>query len=203
LYSNVPIYDEQKLADPMESVGNTILDLGEDIFTQGRLHPMMDNDLRLRRLHQEAADSETGLILLDIVLGKGAHPDPAAELAPAVKDIIEKYKVPVVIIMVGTEEDPQDLAGQIEAFETSGAVVCRKVTDALGYISAAVSSEADSVDFPTVNPDAFRSPFSAINIGLESFYDSLMTQDAEVVQIEWRPPAGGNEKLMALLARMK
>ena len=84
LYSNIPLRPEQALADLWHSAGHTILDLGEDAFTQGRLHPMLDNDLRLRRLRQEAADPETGLILLDVVLGEGAHPDPAGELAPAI-----------------------------------------------------------------------------------------------------------------------
>jgi FdrA protein len=105
--------------------------------------------------------------------------------------------------MVGTEEDPQDMAEQIAAFEAAGAVVFRKVSEALGYISAAVPPDGETADFPAVNRAAFRSPFSAINVGLESFYDSLTLQEAEVVQVEWRPPAGGNEKLMALLARMK
>ena len=50
---------------------------------------------------------------------------------------------------------------------------------------------------------AFSSPLSALNVGVESFYDSLIGQGAEAVQVEWRPPAGGNEKLMALLAKMK
>ncbi len=55
LYSNVPITDAQRLPDPLHSQAHTVLDLGEDLFTVGRLHPMMDNDLRIRRLRQEAA----------------------------------------------------------------------------------------------------------------------------------------------------
>src|SRR5262249_36521676 len=66
LYSNVPIRESQRLPDPLHSQGHTVLDLGEDVFTVGRLHPMMDNDLRLRRLRQEAADPEVGLLLLDV-----------------------------------------------------------------------------------------------------------------------------------------
>ena len=54
----------------------------------GRLHPMMDQQLRLERLRQEGADPEVGAILLDVVLGYSAHPDPAAELAPVVSEIL-------------------------------------------------------------------------------------------------------------------
>lgn len=202
LYSNVPIHEAQQLADPLESRGHTILDLGEDIFTQGRLHPMMDNDLRLRRLRQEAADPDTGLILMDVVLGEGAHPDPAAELSPAIAAVIKERHLPVVVVVVGTEDDPQDLAAQVEQLAATGAAVFRKLPDALSYIAAAY--QPDTLNpYPPVNTTAFQSPFAAINVGLESFYDSLTTQGAPVVQVEWRPPAGGNEKLMALLAKMK
>ncbi|MCW5887838.1 MAG: acyl-CoA synthetase FdrA, partial [Anaerolineales bacterium] len=84
MYSNVAIRSSQKMADPLHSQAHTIIDLGEDVFTVGRLHPMMDNDLRLRRLKQEVEDPETGLVLLDVVLGEGSHADPAGELAAAI-----------------------------------------------------------------------------------------------------------------------
>ena len=53
----------------------------------GRLHPMIDNDLRIRRMRQEAADPQVGLILFDVVLGEGAHSDPASELVPVIHEI--------------------------------------------------------------------------------------------------------------------
>ena len=77
IYSNVPVRPEQKLTDSLVSQADTILDLGEDEFTVGRLHPMMDNDLCIRRLEVEADDPQVAVILLDVVLGYGAHPDPA------------------------------------------------------------------------------------------------------------------------------
>ena len=81
IYSNIPMHPEQKLDDVMTSKGHTILDLGEDEFTQGRLHPMMDNDLRLRRFQQEIEDDSVDMIVFDVVLGEGSHPDPVTELA--------------------------------------------------------------------------------------------------------------------------
>ena len=62
------------------SQGHTLIDLGDDVFTRGRPHPMIDHRLRNERLLQEAADPEVAVILFDVVLGYGAHPDPAAEL---------------------------------------------------------------------------------------------------------------------------
>jgi FdrA protein len=75
VFSNI---SDPRLSDPLVSQEHSLLDLGEDEFTVGRLHPMIDNDLRIRRLRTEAADPEVGLVLLDVVLGEGAHPDPAS-----------------------------------------------------------------------------------------------------------------------------
>jgi FdrA protein len=202
LYSNAPVREEQHLPDPFYSQGHTILDMGDDTFTQGRLHPMMDNDLRLRRLRQETADPETGLILLDVVLGEGAHPNPAAELAPAIAQMIQERGLPVVAIVVGTGEDPQDMAAQIEQLQAAGAVVFRRLSDAVSYVAHCFRQD-DPAEYPPIKAKAFQQPFSAINVGLESFFDSLTSQGAAAVHVDWRPPAGGDEKLMALLARMK
>src|SRR6185503_10526369 len=90
LYSNAPITDNQLLKDPLHSEAHTIIDLGDEFFMVGRLHPMIDNDLRIRRMRQEAADPEVGMILLDVVLGEGSHADPASELAPVIKEVCDK-----------------------------------------------------------------------------------------------------------------
>jgi FdrA protein len=201
IHSNAPITSYQSLKDPLHSEAHTLIDLGGDEFTVGRLHPMIDNDLRIRRLRQEAADPETGLILLDVVLGEGAHPDPAGELAPVLKEIADK-RLEMVVILIGTEEDPQNLPSQIERFTEAGASVFRSVTDAVAYISTRLGSDMTDKN-PPVALDRFTRPMAAINVGLESFYDSLLLQGALAVQVEWRPPAGGNEKMAALLARMK
>ena len=76
VYANAPLEKRFQLPKATESKGHTIVDLGEDEFTVGRLHPMLDNDLRVKRILQEAADPETAVLLLDVVLGHGAHPGP-------------------------------------------------------------------------------------------------------------------------------
>ncbi|MBX3056604.1 MAG: acyl-CoA synthetase FdrA [Anaerolineae bacterium] len=206
LYSNIPIRPHQQLPDLMQSRAHTILDLGEDAFTQGRLHPMMDNDLRLRRLRQETADPDVDMIVLDVVLGEGAHPDPAAELAPAIAEAARADKR-VVAIVVGTELDPQDLNSQIERLAAAGAHIFPNVSEALDYVYNRLPPPTR--DFPPVSLAAFTGEgLTAVNVGLESFYESVIGQgggagNAQAVQVDWRPPAGGNEKLMAILAKMK
>jgi FdrA protein len=198
LYSNLAANPEQKLANPTISQANTILDLGEDEFTQGRLHPMLDNDLRLRRLRQETADPDVDLIVLDVVLGEGAHPDPAAELAPTIAEAKQAGKR-IIAIVVGTEDDPQDLNGQIERLAAAGAVVFPNVNEALDYVYNRLPPHEN----PHPPVSLTGSGLAAINVGLESFYDSVVAQGGTAVHVDWRPPAGGNEKLMAILAKMK
>ena len=202
IFSNIPILPEQQLVNNLVSQAHTVLDLGEDEFTQGRLHPMMDNDLRLRRLRQETADPEVGLILLDVVLGEGAHPDPAAELAPAIAQAKSKREIEVVAIVLGTDEDPQDVDGQIETLTKAGARVFRETADAVLYAGEWLRP-AFSYEYPPLPLADFGGDLAAVNVGLESFYDSLRSQGASAIQVDWRPPAGGNEQLMAILAKMR
>jgi succinyl-CoA synthetase alpha subunit len=129
VYSNAPLPGGPALVDSTRSQGHTAVDLGEEEFTVGRPHPMIDNDLRIRRLLQEARDPETAVILLDVVIGYGAHPDPAAELAPVIRQAKEIARqdgreLPVIASVTGTEQDPQCLSRQVAALESAGVVVC-------------------------------------------------------------------------------
>jgi len=183
--------------------GHAIVDLGADEFTVGRLHPMIDQDLRLRRLRQEAADPEVAMILLDVVLGDGAHADPAGELAPAIERALAERDetLEIAALVVGTEEDPQNLSEQIAILSRAGARVCRTVDEMveLAWRRFGIEEETGS----PVPREAIDGPLAAVNVGLESFYDSLVAQGAQAVQVKWKPPAGGNEKLASILARMK
>ena len=207
VYSNAPVYEWQQLADVTASQKHTILDMGEDEFTQGRLHPMMDNDLRLRRLGQEASDPEVAAIVLDLVLGEGAHPDPASEIAPAIIEAKliagnDDRNLEIAVIVIGTDVDPQDMENQIEQMGTAGARVFDNTAEAIHYVSSFLPMTTEK-KMAHLSLEAFTGPIAAINVGLEIFYDSIEAQGASVVQVDWRPPAGGNEKLMALLAQLK
>jgi FdrA protein len=212
--SNAPLREEDRLENPAASEGNTIVDLGADEFTVGRLHPMIDNDLRIRRLRQEAADPATAVILLDVVLGYGAHPDPAAELAPAIAEARRRATeagrhLEVVAVVVGTDEDPQNLERQREQLEEAGAWVTTSNTEAVcraGRIAQSLDPDAPPPIAAPGTPvalDTLHEPVVAVNVGLDSFRTSLEQQGARAVQVDWRPPAGGDEQLMAILERMK
>lgn len=215
VYANAPLDKRYRLANSMVSQEHTIVDLGEDEFTVGRLHPMMDNDLRIRRLEQEAADPEVAVILLDVVLGYGAHPDPAGELAPAIAGAVaaaarDGRHLEVVAVVVGTEEDPQDMAGQVERLReagvhvyTSNEAAVRHAGRLARFLDAAGGAAQGAPAGARVSLEVMNAPLAGINVGLETFAESLRAQGAEAVHVDWKPPAGGNERLMAILARMK
>ena len=206
LFSNSPITNSQILKDPLHSQANTIIDLGDEFFMVGRLHPMIDNDLRIRRMKQEAAASEVGMILFDVVLGEGSHLDPAGELAPVIKEIreqrLETRDLEFVAIVIGTDDDPQNIQSQISQLQEAGVVVFRTASEAVEYISLKFSHR-EANQFPPVKLEQLKQSLAGINVGLESFYDSLISQGTQAVHVEWKPPAGGNEKLASLLAKMK
>jgi FdrA protein len=214
VYSNVPLDKKYQLKDSLVSQEHSILDLGEDEFTVGRLHPMLDNDLRLRRLEIEANDPEVAIILLDVVLGYGAHPDPASELAPAIKGAKTRAEksgryLEVIAVASGTDEDPQDLNAQVQQLEEAGVRVFTS-NDAAAIFAGRLAQSLDPAaaapigDSPAeVDLQALNQPMAAINVGLETFTESLVEQGAQVVQVDWRPPASGNEQLMGILERMK
>lgn len=117
--SNTPLAPELALGPDLTAAAHTMVDFGDDALTTGRAHPMIDPTLRLEHLARAGADPSTGVLLLDVVLGHGAEPDPAALLAPALAGLAQ----PVVVAVVGTAHDPQDLDRQVRALVDAGAEV--------------------------------------------------------------------------------
>ena len=127
-WSNAPVDPKWRLSDPWKSREHTLVDLGDDDFTRGRPHPMIDHRLRNERLLAEAADPQVAVILLDVVLGYGAHPDPAAEMVPAIAKARaaaakERRALAFVASVCGTDEDPQGLERQEAALREAGVLL--------------------------------------------------------------------------------
>ena len=123
-----------------------ILDLGADEFTSGRPHPMIDVSGRDARVREAGASSEVGVILLDLVLGRAAHPDPARSLAAAIHDARSCAEragrsLTVIASVVGTEGDPQGLAGQVAKLEAAGVVLLPSSAQAARAAGLAVCPE--------------------------------------------------------------
>ena len=143
--SNIPLEEGWRLGDVWTSSGHTFIDFGEEDLTDGRLHPMIDPSLRNDRFAREAEDPSVGVLLLDVVLGFGAHPDPSDELAPMVQSALGSRSgdLSVVIAVCGAAADPQDTEAQVAAFRRSGATVTRGVAHAARLALSAVGNRPE------------------------------------------------------------
>jgi len=125
--SNAPLAKGLLLASSNVSEGHTVVDLGEDEFTQGRLHPMIDPALRNRRLVHEARDPNTAIVYIDVVLGYGVHPNPAGAAVEAVYEARDRLKKKREVLFLahvcGTNTDPQDASRQVDILRQAGVIV--------------------------------------------------------------------------------
>jgi len=129
VFSNAPLEKKNYLKKKNATQCHTALDLGEEKFTVGRPHPMINNDLRVRYISMAGRDRTTAVVVIDVVIGYGAHPDPGLELGDAIrlakKEAEQQGRALIVITCVtGTKDDPHGLAETITKLEEAGAVVC-------------------------------------------------------------------------------
>ena len=239
LHTNVPVGSARPLGSPARSAAHTVLDLGADEFTVGRLHPMLDMTLRAQRLRQEAADPEVGVILLDVVLGEGVHPDPAGALAPVIDEARRAAAaagrdLAVVASVCGTDADPQNRSRQVARLEAAGVLVEESNARAAVLAGAILAGDA-ALDALCRRPSAGSAARSrpaaedrpgppdpghplrpseaaaallagaprVVNVGLAIFAESLRAQQVPVIDLDWRPPAGGDRAMLDLLARLE
>jgi FdrA protein len=120
VYSNIPLSPE--LALPAPPGAHICVDLGEEEYTRGRPHPMIDPSARREIVRAQARGTEVAVVLLDVVLGHGSHPDPAGEIAPTCADLVAGGAA-VVAYVLGTRADPQDFEAQRRTLRAAGAVV--------------------------------------------------------------------------------
>src|SRR5215218_3656913 len=158
--SNIPLRPEWRLADSNRSDGHSFVDFGDDALTEGRAHPMIDPGLRNERFRREAADPGTGVVLLDVVLGYGAHPDPAAELAPLIEEAVAGRPggLSVVVSLCGAAGDPQGLDGQAATLRAAGALVTRSSARAARLALAAAGLDRPARSIPALRGDAPARP---------------------------------------------
>jgi succinyl-CoA synthetase alpha subunit len=128
VYSNVPLDLKYKLVDPDHSIEHSIVDMGDDQYTIGKPHPMIDGTMRIERILAEGHDPQVAVLLLDFILGYNASMDPVGEHLQAIveaKQLAQKRggALTVVASICGTDDDPQDLSLQTRMLEESGVIV--------------------------------------------------------------------------------
>jgi hypothetical protein len=201
--------------------GHEIVDLGDDAYTQGQPHPMIDPRTRLQHILEAARDERVGLILLDLVEGYGAHADMAGALVPAIIEagqIAARAGRPLKFMayVCGVEEDPQPRSEQTRILEEAGVYVAPSNA---AMVAAALQCLGLELRFPVKEigapggpvaaalpeaPEPVRRLFSdgpvAVNAGVRAFAKPFEDMGLPYVQLDWRPLAGGDVELQKMLA---
>jgi len=144
IYSNISLKGTKELENVEKSEKNTFLDMGDDYFTDGRPHPMIDPRLRVDRIEEEAKDNEVSVILLDLVLGYGSHEDPAGEAVKAIekaRELSEKDGRHITFIssICGTDKDIQDFEEQEKKLKDAGVIVMKSNAQAARLASLIIN----------------------------------------------------------------
>lgn len=138
VYSNAPLDKRYRLSNAQVSLENSLVDMGDDQFTQGKPHPMIDASQRAKRIIEEGNDPEVAVLLLDFILGFVSSPDPAGDLVRAIREAKQAAAdrgghLTVVASICGTDQDPQDLERQKAILKNAGAVVFSSNAQAAEY----------------------------------------------------------------------
>ncbi len=199
--------------------GNVVVDLGDDAYTQGKPHPMIDPAKRIECMQEAVDDPSTGVVLLDIMLGYGSHEDMAGSLIPTIKELQAKAdaqgrKVFFVATVCGTRSDYQGYDEAVNKLKNAGVIVCennklacRTAIRAIGRDFEEPVKEVRKKETVACEKHEPSKELKAllsekpriINIGLKSFAEVVEQFGCEVVQYDWAPPAGGNVKLIKTL----
>ena len=148
--SNIPLSDEERLEDVHTSVGHTFIDMGDDYFTSGKPHPMIDPSLRNKRIINDALLPDTAVMLVDVELGYGSHPDPAGVVAEAVSEANKQLAkegrtVLWIASVIGTANDPQGFVAQCQKLLDAGMIVSIS-NIRTAYLAARIVGKAEGLE---------------------------------------------------------
>jgi FdrA protein len=151
VFSNAPTAGNRKLENVDKSVEHTIIDMGDDEFTQGRPHPMIDPSLRDTRVREEIADPSTAVVLFDVVLGYGASAEPTAGLTGCIgrakaKAHTEGRRVAFIGYVCGTDQDPQNRAAIVDELQSAGVFVASSNAEAAIWSAALISERKGATE---------------------------------------------------------
>ena len=197
----VPVSESHAAGVMLDAQGHRIVDLGDDSYTLGRPHPMIDPTTRSIEIEKLAAMPDVGVLLLDVVLGYGACADPAGAVVEAVEQVRATRNAPLVTIatLTGTDADPQGRSGQTDILRDAGIAVVETLEEAV-LLAISLTHHQDSR--PSVEPNPLLDGVQVINAGLHSFALDLQSSGTPVVHYQWAPIAGGNARLASLLKQL-
>jgi len=182
-----------------------IVDLGDDVFTAGRPHPMIAPSLQAEQIIAASLRSDISVLMFDVVLGYGSHSDPGAVLAPAVRQALSRTtdegpELRVVAVICGTDTDLQGIDETVDKLREAGAIVVDDVSVAAAYALGLLPPTP--ITTRSIRTPRLPRPRAVITVGTDWFDEGLTTQGAVVTHVEWRPVAGGDQELQAILGRL-
>ncbi len=129
---------------------NLILDLGDDTYTVGRPHPMIEPEVRIDAMRAETESALPDVVIIDLVLGRGAHENPAGPVALEIERLTQRARgegreLVTVAAVIGTAADPQNLVDQTELLENVGAEVFRTNAEAVRFAALLVRPRSEEV----------------------------------------------------------
>ncbi|SMF83717.1 FdrA protein [Paenibacillus uliginis N3/975] len=207
----------------LKAKGHEVIDLGDDKYTQGKPHPMIDPETRIHYIEQAARDKSTAIIMLDVVLGYGSHEDMAGALLPVIEKTqseaaAQGKSLYFVATVCGTEQDPQNYQEQKAKLERAGVIVKdsnnQAVRSALAMMgielqdkdksfTPAVQTEQGNIDVSESIIKLLSGKPEVVNVGLKKFVNAVTSHGGNAVHFDWRPIAGGNEKMRKILSLLK
>lgn len=198
--------DNKKEGYMLNFDGHEIIDYGDDMYTQGRPHPMIDPSTRIDAIKKLRDRNDVAIVLLDNVIGYGGNSDMAGALAPHIKETIKQKKdngedILFIAAVCGTEEDIQVYSEQVEKLREAGVLVldtnAEVVLTAISALDYLDNESANNIKVQEKN--LLNSDLRVINMGLKSFAETILSHGGEVVQYDWAPIAGGDKKMQGIL----
>ncbi|MCL2463970.1 MAG: acyl-CoA synthetase FdrA, partial [Micrococcales bacterium] len=207
----LPLSPEHRNGIVLDAGGHRIVDLGDDVYTRGRPHPMIDPSSRADVIPAVFDDPAVAVALFDVVLGYGSGPDPAGAIAGPIAEGIARAAaqgrtVHAVASLCGTAGDPQGYQQQRAALEAAGVRVLPSNAAAVRHAIALVRGRRpggwEAVAAPEPIARLLADGPAVVNVGLSSFAAAVAGVGAPVVQLDWAPTAGGDPHLAGLVQRL-
>ncbi len=198
---------QSNLVQPIELTDNThmFLDLGAEEYTEGRAHPFIDHRLRSLEIEKAFANLTVGILLVDMVLGYGSHPDPAGEFIEALKRAKEKHGTgPAIIASIcGTLEDNQNYAQQRNKLEEQGVFVAES-NAAAAFLARDLLIQRISISQtrklrPSAEEALISQQMNIVNLGIPIFIEGPQTDGATVLSVDWKPELKISDEMKSLL----
>lgn len=202
-YLNVEPDHQHTKGSMLDANGHHIIDLGDDFYTVGKPHPMIDPSTRMQKIIELGVNLSVGVLLVDVVIGYGANANPAESVIESVEEArkqrSDSHPLIVIATVTGTDHDPQKRDQQIAALQEAGILVMNTLPEAIILANALITPVQKHATHPA---SPLLSGVSVINAGLRSFAEDLQCSDIPVVHYQWAPIAGGNQKLANLLKKL-